>query len=137
MAIHFLTADISFTPDNPRKIRKWLTTVIETEEKFTGCLSFVFTSDDYLRALNIQYLNKDYYTDVISFDYTEGLTVNGDILVSVERVRENAGIYNVDFYDELHRVLLHGILHLLGYSDSTESERVMIRHKEDQYLSLR
>ncbi len=137
MALHFLTTDIDFKPENPGKIKSWISSVINKESKLLGTVSFIFSSDEYLLALNRKYLEKDYYTDVISFDYSLGDTVSGDIFISIERVKDNALEYNVHFNDELHRVLLHGILHLSGYNDTTEIEKKLMKDKEDIYLAQR
>jgi rRNA maturation RNase YbeY len=109
--------------------------LIEMENKSAGDLSIIFCSDDFLLEINKKYLEHDYYTDVITFDYTVDETVAGDIFISVDRVTENAQEYGVPFYHELSRVIYHGILHLCGYKDKSEEETKIMREKEDFYLT--
>lgn len=118
-------------------LKKWLHRVIENENFKTGDISIVFTSDNFLLSINREYLKHDYYTDVISFDYSTESIINGDILISIDRVKENAMNYNVEFKDELDRVILHGILHLLGYSDANDPDISIMRSKETTYLMKR
>ena len=119
---------------NSNQISLWLNNVTEEEGKQIGELVYVFCKDDYLLEKNIQFLNHNTLTDVITFDYCKGKIVNGDILVSTERVTENSKIYKVNYLTELHRVMVHGLLHLLGYNDKTEKEEKQIRKKEAYYL---
>jgi len=125
--------------ENPVNIAvtSWICKVI-TKEKFKeGTINYIFCNDDYLLEKNIKYLNHSTLTDIISFDYTIGKIISGDIFISVERVKENAKIFKTNFIDELHRVMIHGILHYCGYNDKTENEKKLMRSKEDYYLSLR
>ena len=115
----------------------WIINSIINEGKKVGELSFIFCTDEYLLEKNIQFLDHDTYTDIITFDYCEGDIIIGDIFVSVERVIENANAFRVDFEDELDRVLIHGVLHLAGYQDKSKEEVNTMREKEDFYLSLR
>lgn len=116
------------------KKTEWIISAI-TQENFTlGELNYIFCNDEYLHKINIQYLNHDTLTDVISFDYTEGKCISGDIYISVERVKENATNYDVSFDSELCRVMLHGVLHFCGYDDKSEKEKEAMRSKEDFYL---
>jgi rRNA maturation RNase YbeY len=101
-----------------------------------GEISVVFCSDDYLLEINKQYLNHDYYTDIITFDYSDNIIVSGDLFISCDRVKENATIYAVSMNYELCRVIYHGILHLCGYNDKSEEERITMREKENEYLDL-
>ena len=117
-------------------LSKWLEQVVIREKKFLGEIVCVFCDDKYLLEKNIKYLNHDYLTDVITFDYCEDRTVSGDILISVERVKENAKSYNVSFFTEIKRVIVHGLLHLLGYDDKTSSSKKEMTEKEDFYLNL-
>jgi len=110
--------------------------LIFNENKKEGELSFVFCSDAYLLKMNIDYLKHDFYTDVITFDYTEGDIISGDVFISIERIKENAEKYNVSFENELQRVMIHGVLHLVGYKDKTEEELKQMREKESQYLNI-
>ena len=119
---------------NPEFFVSWLSKVCETEEKILGEISLVFCSDDYLLGINKQFLNHDYYTDIITFDYVEGSKVSGDLMISVDRVLDNADERNISFRDELNRVIVHGVLHLIGYKDKSESDEKLMREKEDYYL---
>lgn len=132
--ITFNTEDIIYNLPEKRKIKKWITDAILREMKIVGSINFVFVSDEFLYKLNKQYLSHDNLTDVITFDYTEGRMVSGDIYISVPRVRENAATFAVLFIDELHRVMIHGVLHLLGYKDKTKDAKCIMRGKEDYYL---
>ena len=119
------------------KVRKWLKSVVELEGKKVGDISIVFCSDEYLLKMNNDYLNHDNFTDVITFDYNVGGSViYGDIFISIDRVRENANTLKVSFSDELHRIIVHGVLHLLGYPDKSRAERVAMEEKENYYLPL-
>ena len=120
---------------NIDKISLWLNNVIEEEGKQTGELVYVLCKDDYLLKKNIQFLNQDTLTDVITFDYCKGEIINGDILISTERVNENAKIYKVNYLTELHRVMVHGLLHLLGYKDKNEKSKKTMHEKENYYLN--
>ena len=117
-------------------ISRWLNNVCKEEDKSLGELTVVFCSDNYLLEVNRKFLQHDYYTDIITFDYSEGETISGDLLVSTERVFENALDLGVDFKLELRRVLVHGVLHLIGYDDKTEALKTKIRNKEDYYLGF-
>ena len=120
---------------NGDKISLWLNNVIEEEEKQIGELVYVFCKDAYLLEKNIHFLNQNTLTDVITFDYCKGKMVNGDILISTERVTENSKIYKVNYLTELHRVMVHGLLHLLGYKDKNEEDTKTMREKENYYLN--
>jgi rRNA maturation RNase YbeY len=114
----------------------WIRKVISSEEKQLGEINYIFCDDHYLYKINLKFLDHDTYTDIISFDNSEGDELNGDIFISTDRVTENAKEYNVDFSDELKRVMIHGILHLCGYGDKTESEAALMRQKEDEKIAL-
>ncbi|KRG30043.1 rRNA maturation RNase YbeY [Salegentibacter mishustinae] len=114
----------------------WIRKVISSEEKQLGEINYIFCDDHYLYKINLKFLDHDTYTDIISFDNSEGDELNGDIFISIDRVTENAKEYNVDFSDELKRVMIHGILHLCGYGDKTESEDALMRQKEDEKIGL-
>ncbi len=115
--------------------KKWLNQVISNEDKEEGDITYIFCDDDYLLEKNIRFLNHNTLTDVITFDYCEGNSVSGDIFISIERVKENSEVFKVDFLTELNRVMVHGLLHLLGYKDKTERESNLMRKKENYYLS--
>lgn len=119
------------------RIKRWIAEVIQSEKYNFEDINYVFCDDAYLLEKNIKYLKHNTLTDIISFDYSFGKKISGDIFISVERVKENATIYNTTFTDELHRVMVHGILHFCGYKDKTDLEKNEMRAKEDYYLSLR
>ena len=131
---NYLT-DIALTKE--MEIRSWLEFVLDEEDRELGEVSYIFCDDDYLIDINVKHLNHNTLTDIISFDYSLGKVVSGDIYISVERVKENAGDRNIEFSDELHRIMVHGVLHFIGYKDKEESDKSMMRKKEDYYLSLR
>lgn len=114
----------------------WLSSVIVSEGKKEGEINYVFCDDDYLHKINLEYLNHDTLTDIISFDYSIGNEIHGDIFVSIERVTENANEYKVTFEEELKRVLVHGVLHYCGYKDKTDADVVIMRSKEDEKIKL-
>lgn len=134
--INFFKEDISFRLPKIKEKRDWLNRCIESEDKLTGEISYVFCSDDYLHQMNLQYLNHDTLTDVITFDYSEGNLLSGDIYISIPRVKENAQIFSLTFQEELNRVMVHGILHLCGYKDKTAKEVKKMRSKEEEKLGL-
>ena len=111
--------------------------VAGSEVRKIGDISIIFCSDNYILDVNMRHLQHDYFTDIITFDYCEGDKLSGDLFISVDSVRENALFYGTEFADELNRVMVHGLLHLIGYDDHTEEEQKTMREKEDYYLSLR
>ena len=135
--IRFFAEDISFTPSGQRALKSWIKGSLLTHEKELGEINFIFCSDSYLHQLNLEYLNHDTLTDIITFDQSDNEEIAGDIYISVDRVRDNARQGSVNFTDELHRVMIHGILHLIGYGDKTPKEKQLMRKKEDVFLSLR
>lgn len=136
-SIHFFNEDILFKLQRPRKKSSWIRESIVREGKSLGELNFVFCSDEYLLKINIEYLDHHTLTDIITFDNSEeqGL-IEGDIYISIDRVRENAVSFGTGFDRELSRVMIHGVLHLIGYTDKSESNKSVMRRKEDAYLSL-
>lgn len=116
-------------------ITAWLENLIITEDKKPGDISYIFCDDDYLLKVNQDYLDHDYYTDVITFDYVKGKTISGDIFVSLPRILENADLLAQDFEREFRRVLAHGVLHLCGYKDKSEADAREMREKEEFYLA--
>ncbi len=136
MSIEFHFEDVAEFPVTTETI-SWLENLLQNEEKKTGKIVYIFCSDEYLLEVNRKYLNHDYYTDIITFDYVKGKTVSGDIFVSWPRIFENAEMHNTSTDKELHRVLAHGLLHLSGYKDKSEEEQIIMRGKEDFYLAKR
>ena len=128
--------ETEFTLDNEQAFADWLSAVIASENKNEGEINYIFCDDEYLHKINVEYLNHDTLTDIISFDYTVGNEINGDIFVSVERVEDNAKDFNVPFAEEIKRVLAHGILHYCGYKDKSDSEAELMRSKEDEKIAM-
>ena len=134
--IHFFFENIDkFTLSED--LETWMENIITTEEKKLGDINYIFCNDEYLLKINQDYLQHDYYTDIITFYYVKGKTISGDIFVSIERVKDNAYTLSKDFNSEFHRVLAHGILHLCGYKDKTKEEEKTMRSKEDFYINLK
>ncbi|WP_370899070.1 rRNA maturation RNase YbeY [Chryseobacterium gossypii] len=115
--------------------KKWLEEIILSENKKLGDINYIFCDDEYLLKINQDYLQHDYYTDIITFDYVKGKTISGEIFVSLQRISDNASTLSKNYEEELKRVLAHGILHLCGYKDKTEEEEKEMRRKEDFYLA--
>ena len=136
MNIDFNFTDAEFTFSDLEKVKKWIVHTIETEYCFTGNITYIFCSDNYLLDVNKKYLNHDYFTDVITFDYVKNKVISGDIFISVDRTKENSVVYNVSHETELLRVMIHGVLHLIGYDDLTDEQENEIHSKEDFYLNL-
>ena len=136
MAIFFSTENIDFELADEPKVKKWILAVVGAQGKRVGNLNYLFCDDSYLINVNRTYLNHDTYTDIITFDYVEGSVVSGDILISVERVRENATLFNSSFEQELRRVIIHGVLHLLGQADKSDEDAAEMRRKEELSLAL-
>ena len=127
----------NFYLENATDIIEWINKVITLENKFLGEVNYIFCDDKYLYKINVDFLDHDTYTDIISFDYTSGNIISGDIYISTDRVEENSKSFNTSFKDELARVIIHGILHYCGYKDKTEEEAALMRKMEDKYLSIR
>ncbi|WP_284651028.1 rRNA maturation RNase YbeY [Flavobacterium terrisoli] len=125
-----------FNLDNEKVYADWLSKVISSEIKNEGEINYIFCDDDYLLEINQQYLNHDTLTDIISFDYSIGNELHGDIFISVERVRENAQDFKVSFDEELKRVMVHGILHYCGYKDKSEKDEQLMREKEEEKMKM-
>ena len=130
--------DIKEVPGvNPEFLFAWYSNVCQVEGMQLGDVSVVYCSDEHLLQMNKEYLQHDYYTDIIAFDYTEDDVVSGDLFISVDRVEENANEFDAPFQDELHRVCIHGLLHLCGYKDKSDKEEELMRSKENEMLMLR
>ena len=135
--VRYFFEDVDFQYKERLLNNRWLKMVAESEIRRLGDLNIIFCSDPYILNINIQYLGHDYFTDIITFDYCEGNKLSGDLFISVDSVRENALFYGTEFHEELHRVIVHGVLHLIGYDDHTGDEVKVMRGKEDTYLELR
>ena len=129
--------EIDFKLQKSTRVANWIVQSIENEQFKLEEVNFIFCSDEQLLQKNIEFLMHDTLTDIISFDYTIGKLISGDIFISIDRVLENATSFSVSFDDELHRVIIHGMLHYCGYNDKTDEEKKLMRSKEDYYLSLR
>ncbi len=138
MPIQFHTEEpLIFELKQSANIMQWLQNVIKEEKHFLADLNYIFCTDDYLLNINRQYLQHDYYTDVITFDNSDqGPQIEGDIFISIDRIQENAASLSVDTQQELQRVMVHGLLHLLGYKDKSEADQKIMRQKEDHYLAV-
>lgn len=128
--------ETDFQLDNEEMFENWISRVIASESKDEGEISYIFCDDEYLHKINIEYLNHDDLTDIISFDYSEGNLLQGDIFISVERVRDNAQYFGVTFEEELKRVIIHGVLHYCGYKDKSDADEQVMRAKEDEKVLL-
>ena len=133
--ISFSTVEIEYNLKNKLKVKTWVKTILETEGKVAGEITYVFCNDEYLSSMNEKYLKHNTLTDIITFDYSEKGKYSGDIFISLERIKENAGSFNTTFDAELGRVMAHGVLHLSGYKDKTPEDKKVMRSKEDFYLS--
>ncbi|MFY0600951.1 MAG: rRNA maturation RNase YbeY [Cyclobacteriaceae bacterium] len=136
--IEFLSQEIEFEISDPSATSQWINSVVEQEGKDIDSITYIFCSDEYLLSINKDHLNHDYYTDIITFDNSFSANdIIADIFISIDRVKENAADFNVSFSQELQRVMIHGVLHLLGYKDKTDDDQKLMRQKEDTYISLR
>ena len=135
--INFFLEEINYLIRQKNALRKWIAEAIRSEAKFPGAISVILCSDEYLHRLNVKYLQHDTLTDIITFDYSEANQVSGDLFISIDRIRDNASNSAVKISDELHRVIIHGILHLCGYGDKSPEEKNIMTAKENQYLSSR
>ncbi|MBK6522323.1 MAG: rRNA maturation RNase YbeY [Sphingobacteriaceae bacterium] len=137
MAISFTSQHKKFKLLKSAAIKKWIEVVIKKEKRKLGEIHYVFVSDEELLEMNKQFLKHNTYTDIITFDYSEGKTINGDIFISIDRVKDNASKFKTEFNDELHRVIIHGVLHLCGYKDKTKKDATLMRKMEENSLSKR
>jgi probable rRNA maturation factor len=136
VSVSFHTEEIFFELDQKLRHKQWIKEWISQHSKIPGSLSFVFTSNERIKLINQEYLNHNYFTDVISFDYTDKDVISGDIFISMEEVKKNADFYEAELYNELRRVMIHGVTHLLGYKDGSEEEKEIMRKKENEALHL-
>jgi probable rRNA maturation factor len=135
--IRYFNEDIKFELKHKLFNNNWLKTVAGSEMKRLGDINIIFCSDPYILEVNLKYLQHDYFTDIITFDYCEGDKLSGDLFISIDSVRENSVFYGTEFEDELNRVMVHGLLHLIGYDDHSDSDIAQMRAKENYYLELR
>ena len=135
--IRYYSEDTNFEFKGKLLNNRWIKFVAESEVRKVGDINVIFCSDNYILDVNMKYLQHDYFTDIITFDYCEDDVLSGDLFISIDSVKDNALFYGTDFPDELNRVIVHGILHLIGYDDHTDSEQKTMRSKEDYYLSQR
>jgi probable rRNA maturation factor len=135
MAVSF-SSNIDFNLKDKSKIKTWIKTVIEKEKRVLGNLNYSFVSDETLLKMNNEYLKHNTYTDIITFNYNEGKKISGDIFISIDRIKDNAKKFEVPFEEELHRVMIHGVLHLCGYKDKTKTDSDLMRKKENAALRL-
>ncbi len=135
MAVSF-SEECSFRLKDKLKIKRWIKQVVENHGYKLGDVSYVFCSDERILEVNKQYLSHDFYTDIITFDYVEKRRVSGDIFISIDRVKENAKDFNVTFLQELLRVIIHGVLHLLGFEDHSQEEQQLMRQKENEAMAF-
>lgn len=135
--VSYFFEDIKFKFNKRRLNNQWLKYVAESEIKKIGQINIIFCSDNYILDINQKYLQHDYFTDIITFDYCEGNYLSGDLFISIDTVKENSNFYNTEFEEELNRVMVHGVLHLIGYDDHSDEDKLIIRSKENYYLDLR
>ena len=128
--------ETSFELGDEDQYSRWISSIIDTESKVEGTINYIFCDDSYLLKINEEYLKHDTLTDIISFDYSIGKELHGDIFISIERVRENAVDYRVEFAEELNRVMAHGILHYCGYNDKNKEDELVMRLKEEEKMSM-
>lgn len=135
--VSYFLEDVKFEFKHKRVNNAWLKMVAESEVKKLGNINIIFCSDNYILDVNMKYLQHDYFTDIITFDYCEKNILSGDLFISIDSVRENSVFFGTEFTDELNRVIVHGLLHLIGYDDHTEADQKVMREKENYYLELR
>ena len=136
MAIIYQSDVISFPKIERRKLSNWIKLVASSYNKKIGDIAYIFCSDEKILEINIQYLNHDYYTDIITFDYSKGNIISGDLFISLDTVKSNAEKFEVNYAEELHRVIIHGILHLCGLNDKSPEEELIMREKENEALKI-
>ena len=134
--INFFNEDVDFQLIKINSYQNWISSIISKKNKIVGPINYIFCSDNYLLDVNIEYLDHNYYTDIITFDYSENGIISGDLFISIDRVKENANTNSLSFNEELNRVMIHGILHLLGFKDKTEEEQKEMRKQENDSLKF-
>ena len=136
MEINYLSENVALPPINDEALRQWVEKVAQQHNKLVGTLTYVFCDDEYILATNKQFLSHDYYTDIITFDYSNRRRIAGDMVISLDTVRSNARMLGVPYHSELHRVIIHGVLHLCGINDKGPGERVIMERHENEALAL-
>jgi len=135
--VSFFLEDIKFKFSEKRAVKEWMFQTIINEGKKLEEITIIFCSEDYILKINNEYLKHDFYTDIITFDYTEEDKISGDMFISIDRVKENSKDLKVSFNEELNRVIIHGVLHLCGYKDKTKQQSLEMRAKENFYLNVK
>ncbi len=136
MAINFFQQDCNFSPPQKQLTKNWIKKVVQTHGFKLGTINYIFCSDDEILRINLQYLNHNYFTDIITFPYKEGNIISSDMYISIDTVRSNSEKYKQNFYDELNRVMIHGVLHLVGFNDKTKGEKEKMRREEEVCLNI-
>ena len=136
MEITFQSEGVEHPPIDENSLSQWIETVAKKHDRETGEISYLFCDDEKILEVNQEYLNHDFYTDIITFDYSEGKIISGDIIISLQTVESNSQMYKTDFAEELHRVIIHGILHLSGLNDLTEEDEIAMREAENSALEM-
>lgn len=134
MPVHFHNEEVSFSFNNKREVSLWLKSVVSSFQKELGVINVIFCNDQYLLKVNQTYLNHDYFTDIITFNYNENNLISGDLFISIDRVKENAINQKMEFNVEIHRVIVHGVLHLCGLNDQSKQEKEIMRGQENLFL---
>lgn len=134
--ISFINEDVKSILKNKRVLKKWITEVIKSYNFKVGDLTYIFCSDEYILKVNIEYLNHDYYTDIITFDYVDSNVISGDMFISLDTVKSNSELFKTSYTEELHRVIIHGVLHLCGLKDKSKEDAIKMRSAEEKALSI-
>ena len=134
MPVHYHNEEVSFSFNNKREVSLWLKSVVSSFQKELGVINVIFCNDQYLLKINQTYLNHDYFTDIITFNYNENNLISGDLFISIDRVKENAINQKMEFNVEIHRVIVHGVLHLCGLNDQSKQEKEIMRGRENLFL---
>lgn len=136
MKINFFNEDVDFVLKDKKNLKSWIKFIVGSHQKQIGELNFVFASDEYVIEINREYLKHNYFTDIITFNYNTSDILSGDIFISIDTVRKNANTYGVSFVNEVHRVMIHGVLHLIGFDDKSDTLKAIMRKQEDTSLEI-
>lgn len=134
--IEYHTEEIEFELPDTEKVSNWILSIVSNESKILSSVNFIFCSDQYLHSINVEYLDHDTFTDIVTFQYSKHPYIEGDLFISIDRIKENANTFHVPFLKELHRVMIHGILHICGYGDKSAEEKDLMRKKENESLAI-